>query len=104
MAWTGPTSCVRSAAWAPSVAESAVASEILIRYFASGAEAAGCEEELLPAVATVGQLRAVLVQKYGDAMARVLASGSFLVDGVVSRDDARAVGARVDVLPPFAGG
>jgi hypothetical protein len=37
-------------------------------------------------------------------MARVLASGSFLVDGVVSRDDARALGSRVDVLPPFAGG
>jgi molybdopterin synthase sulfur carrier subunit len=78
--------------------------KVLIRYFASAAEAAGCEEEFLPAVATVGQLRAVLVEQYGDAMARVLASGSFLVDGVVSRDDARAVGAQVDVLPPFAGG
>lgn len=79
-------------------------SQVLVRYFASAAEAAGREEELLPAVATVGQLRTVLVEQYGEAMARVLASGSFLVDGVVSRDDARAVGARVDVLPPFAGG
>jgi molybdopterin synthase sulfur carrier subunit len=79
-------------------------SEVLVRYFASAAEAAGREEELLPAVATVGQLRTVLVERYGEAMARVLASGSFLVDGVVSRDDARTVGARVDVLPPFAGG
>ena len=78
--------------------------EVLIRYFASAAEAARREEELRPAVGTVGQLRAVLVEQYGDAMARVLASGSFLVDGVVSRDDAQAVGARVDVLPPFAGG
>ena len=78
--------------------------KILIRYFASAAEAAGREDELLPAVATVGQLRAALVERYGDAMARVLVSGSFLVDGVVSRDDACAVGARVDVLPPFAGG
>ena len=34
----------------------------------------------------------------------ILASGSFLVDGVVSREDSRALGARVDVLPPFAGG
>jgi molybdopterin synthase sulfur carrier subunit len=82
----------------------AEASKILIRYFASAADAAGREEELLPAVATVGQLRVVLMEQYGDAMARVLASGSFLVDGVVSRDDARSVGARVDVLPPFAGG
>jgi molybdopterin synthase sulfur carrier subunit len=82
----------------------AEASEVLVRYFASAAEAAGREEERLPAVATVGQLRAVLVERYGEAMTRVLASGSFLVDGVVSRDDSRAVGTRIDVLPPFAGG
>ena len=52
----------------------------------------------------MGALRARLVELYGDAMARVLASGSFLVDGVVSRDDSRELGVRVDVLPPFAGG
>jgi sulfur-carrier protein len=75
-----------------------------VRYFAAAAEAAGIEEETLPAVATVGELRGILTAQYGDAMARVLASGSFLVDGVVSRDDARPLGARVDVLPPFAGG
>jgi molybdopterin converting factor small subunit len=75
-----------------------------VRYFAAAAEAAGRESEELPAVSTVGHLKAVLVERYGDAMARVLASGSFLVDGVVSRDDDRTLGARVDVLPPFAGG
>jgi molybdopterin converting factor small subunit len=75
-----------------------------VRYFAAAAEAAGREEETLPAVPTVGELRSVLLVRYGDAMARVLASGSFLVDGVVSRDDSRALGSRVDVLPPFAGG
>jgi len=75
-----------------------------VRYFAAAADAAGCEEELLRAVSTVRELKSVLVERYGDAMARVLASGSFLVDGVVSRDDSRALGARVDVLPPFAGG
>ena len=78
--------------------------EILVRYFAAAAEAAGREEEQLPAVATVGELKLELLSRYGDAMARVLASGSFLVDGVVSRDDARSLGSRVDVLPPFAGG
>ncbi len=78
--------------------------EVLVRYFASAAEAAGREEERLPAMATVGELRAMLGERYGDGMRRVLASGSFLVDGVVSRDDARALGERVDVLPPFAGG
>lgn len=77
---------------------------MIVRYFAAAADAAGVEEESLPAVASVDALRAVLVERYGDAMARVLASGSFLVDGVVSRDDSRSVGTRVDVLPPFAGG
>jgi len=86
------------------VAQWAEERKVLVRYFASAAEAAGRDEQLLPAVATVGQLRALLVHEYGDAMARVLASGSFLVDGVVSRDDRHAVGDRVDVLPPFAGG
>lgn len=77
--------------------------EVLVRYFAAAAEAAGVEEETLSA-STVGELRALLTDAYGDPMSRVLASGSFLVDGVVSRDDARELGARVDVLPPFAGG
>lgn len=78
--------------------------DLLVRYFAAAADAAGREEEAFPAFPTVGELKAVLVERYGDAMARVLASGSFLVDGVVSRDDSRALGSRVDVLPPFAGG
>jgi molybdopterin converting factor small subunit len=77
---------------------------VVVRYFAAASEAAGVREETLPHVETVGALRALLVERYGDAMARVLASGSFLVDGVVSRDDSRSLGATVDVLPPFAGG
>jgi molybdopterin synthase sulfur carrier subunit len=81
-----------------------VAETVVVRYFAAASEAAGLEQETLPTVSTVGELRALLVERYGDGMARVLASGSFLVDGVVSRDDSRALGARVDVLPPFAGG
>jgi molybdopterin converting factor small subunit len=78
--------------------------DVLVRYFAAASEAAGRTEERLEAVPTVGELRTVLVARYGDRMARVLDSGSFLVDGVVSRDDSRALGSRVDVLPPFAGG
>ena len=77
--------------------------EVLVRYFAVAAEAAGVEEEQLSAE-TVGALRELLAARYGAAMERVLASGSFLVDGVVSRDPSLALGARVDVLPPFAGG
>lgn len=78
--------------------------QVLVRYFAAAEEAAGVPEEHLPAVATVGELKRMLLERYGEAMARVFASGSFLVDGVVSRDDSRPLGARIDVLPPFAGG
>lgn len=73
-----------------------------MRYFAAAAEAAGREEETLTA-ATVGELRDTLLASY-PALGPVLAKGSFLVDGVVTRDPTRAVGARVDVLPPFSGG
>ena len=75
-----------------------------VRFFAAARDAAGTPSEQLDGASNVGELKALLVQRYGDAMSRVVASGSFLVDGVVSRDDARELGARVDVLPPFAGG
>jgi molybdopterin converting factor small subunit len=79
--------------------------EVVVRYFAAAAEAAGVEEEtLVVETSTVGFMKSLLIDRYGDAMAKVLSSGSFLVDGVVSRDPARALGSRVDVLPPFAGG
>ncbi len=78
-------------------------SVVEVRYFAGAVDAAGTRTETLD-VTTVGELRALLLERYGDAMARVLRTGSFLVDGVVSRDDAKPLGARVDVLPPFAGG
>ena len=80
---------------------------VTVRYFAAAAEAAGVEEETLAAAiagTTVGELRDLLVDRYGAAMARVVANGSFLVDGVVRRDAAAPLGASVDVLPPFAGG
>jgi molybdopterin converting factor small subunit len=77
---------------------------VLVRYFAAAAEAAGVEEEHLEAVATVGELRELLVSRYGPIMARVVANGSFLIDGVVQRDPSARLGAQVDVLPPFAGG
>ena len=78
--------------------------EILVRYFAAAADAAGRDEETIAQAATVGDLRGLLIERYGQPMARVLANGSFLIDGVVSRDDSARVGLRADVLPPFAGG
>ena len=90
-----------------SATRSRTATTVLVRYFAAAAEAAGVEEESLPAGeagATVGELRELLVSRYGPIMARVVANGSFLIDGVVQRDAAAPLGERVDVLPPFAGG
>lgn len=79
---------------------------VTVRYFAAASDAAGREEEqlVLDQGATIATLSAELQRRYGDAMARVLRSGSFLVDGVARRDDAHPIGRQVDVLPPFAGG
>jgi len=79
---------------------------VTVRYFAAAAEAAGRDEEELDvgAAATLGELKAILDERYGAHMRRVLASGSFLIDEVVQRDPACALTSRVDVLPPFAGG
>jgi molybdopterin converting factor small subunit len=80
--------------------------EIVVRYFAAAADAAGREEEgiALPEGAVTGDLKALLIEQYGDGMARVFRSGSLLVDGRATRDDTVPLGARADVLPPFAGG
>ncbi len=54
-----------------------------------------------------GELLAILRERYGEPMARVLTTASLLVDGQrVSADVTVALGqdALVDVLPPFAGG
>ncbi len=82
-------------------------SQITLRYFAAAAAAAGTEEESWPRTDTLGQLRTALIDAYGPDMAAVLRAGSFLINGVVRRDDG-ALGSdeslTVDVLPPFAGG
>lgn len=80
--------------------------QITIRYFAAAAEAAGVDEETwLPAGgSTLADLRSMLTERHGDAMARVLRGGSFLIDGRVRRDEGEIRGSQVDVLPPFAGG
>ena len=79
---------------------------VTVRYFAAASDAAGREEEelALDEDATIGTLSTELLRRYGDAMARVLRSGSFLVDGVARCDAAHPLGRQVDVLPPFAGG
>ncbi|MBC9944233.1 MoaD/ThiS family protein [Leucobacter sp. cx-328] len=92
-------------------------SKITVRYFAAAAEAAGRDAEVLEFASelpSLDDLRSDLVARYGDAIARVLKSGSFLVNGTVRRDGGALVAAgtetgpndehTVDVLPAFAGG
>lgn len=88
------------------MAETGTQVSVTVRYFAAAADAAGCEEEMIHvrAGATIGSLKTHLIEQYGDLMRRVVESGSFLVDGIVRKDDAHSIGERVDVLPPFAGG
>lgn len=79
---------------------------VTVRYFAAAAEASGCDEEpvAIDDGATVGDLTSLLVKRYGEPMRAVIASGSFLVEGVVRRDARHPLSRTVDILPPFAGG
>ena len=79
-----------------------------VRYFAGAKAAAGTREETLtlPAGATVADLVTAVAAGHGDALARVLAAASLLLDETAVHDPATPLhpGAVVDVLPPFAGG
>ena len=77
-----------------------------VRYFAAAAEAAGRSAETvsLPRDADLTDLQVVLIDRYGDRMAKILGVAAYLVDSELTRDLSRPVGAQVDVLPPFAGG
>lgn len=77
-----------------------------ITYYAGAADAAGTSTATLDA----GDLTADEVRDRlggtNEALVRVLATCSLLVDGAPVRDGGTLIrsGARVDVLPPFAGG
>jgi sulfur-carrier protein len=81
---------------------------VTVRFFAGAKAAAGTRARTLtvPAGTTLDELVAALAADHGDALARVLAASSFLLDGLAVHDRARPVpdGAALDVLPPFAGG
>lgn len=79
-----------------------------IHYFAAAAEAAGRTEERLDVAegTTLAALREALAGR-GLAMAKVIGVSSYLVNSLSTPPDSLtplAEGARVDVLPPFAGG
>ena len=87
--------------------DSAVAG-ITVHYWAAAREAAGCTSEEVDADTLAG-LISQAGERHGAALARLLESCSFLVDGApAKRSDAAHVvldaGAVVEVLPPFAGG
>jgi molybdopterin converting factor small subunit len=77
-----------------------------IRYFAAIADLTGCQGESvdLPPGSTIGDLRALLCDRYGEKMDRMLKVAAYLVGDELTRDPAEPVAGRVDVLPPFAGG
>ncbi|MFD4294535.1 MoaD/ThiS family protein [Rhodococcus sp. NPDC058505] len=79
---------------------------VTVRYFAAAAEAARCGAEQVPLAAggTLGDLRSALADRHGAAMERVLRVAAFLQNDELTRDLDAPAAARVDVLPPFAGG
>ena len=78
-----------------------------LRFFGGAAEAAGCDTREIPsdeAPATLGALVGLL-RESDPALAPVLDVSSYLVnERSATLDTPLAPGARVDVLPPFAGG
>lgn len=78
-----------------------------IRYFASVAEAAGVSSEHHPfrEGMTAGELRSQLASNRPGEFSRLVGISALLVNGV-NADDITVLPqqARVDVLPPFAGG
>ena len=80
---------------------------VSVRFFAGAQSAAGVPEETvtLAAPATLPGLVAELTDRHGEALARVLAASSFIVDEVASTGEVPlADGTSVDVLPPLSGG
>ena len=81
---------------------------MIVRYFAAARAAAGLPSENVDVDqgATVGDALDALAARHGEALRRVLASCSFLLDSVAVRDRATPLrsNSQLDILPPFAGG
>jgi sulfur-carrier protein len=83
-------------------------SVVTVRYFAGARAAAGVpsEDVELHSGATVADVLDVVAERHGEALTKVLAACSFLLDSVAVRDRDTPLppSAELDVLPPFAGG
>lgn len=84
---------------------------VKVRYFAAARAAAGIAEETLRVTRSAGPVTAAdvidaVLAGHGERLGEVVASCSFLLDGIAVRDRSVEVpeGAELDVLPPFAGG
>jgi molybdopterin converting factor small subunit len=77
-----------------------------IRFYAGAADAAGTTATTLEAGGLNAEELMTRLAGPDEALARVLACCSLLVDGALVRNRAERISgeARVDVLPPFAGG
>ncbi len=79
---------------------------MLIRYFAAARAATGVSHETVtaPVGGTVAELLSVLTDRH-PALAAVLPRCSYLLDELAVRSpNTPAIGATLDVLPPFSGG
>lgn len=79
---------------------------MLVRFYAVGREISGLDEMTSEAL-SLPALAQELGARFGDRMARLVASSTLLLDGRRFRsEDDVAVGESdvVDLLPPFAGG
>ena len=80
---------------------------VTVRFFAGARAAAGVDEDKLTLIgpATVATLIEELSNRFGADLVTVLSASSFIVDEVSATPDrVLSDGARIDVLPPFAGG
>ncbi len=80
--------------------------QIKVHHFAAAADASGCSDEVVDLVdcATLADLARTLIERHGPRMADVLQIALFLQRDSMTRDLSVAAAARVDILPPFAGG
>ena len=81
--------------------------QLSVRFFAGAAAAAGTEERRVEVTPTtsLGDLLDRLGAEGGEALTRVLAASSFLLDATAARrEETLGDAGTLDVLPPFAGG
>ncbi len=78
---------------------------VTVTYYAALVDRTGCLTETLDVpTRTVGGLRAAVAARHGEAAGELARICSVLDDDRLLRDDESAIGAAVDLLPPFAGG